>query len=361
MAQVCRMVSPSRVKRFSALRTLYVWKRSRWDPSTRNPDLLRSRNRYALVSAIRHGLAPRRHAARRDRPLQPGSPDDPGSPRLFELCSQWVRLEARPSRRRRPRRSTRSASARRPRSRYPPSGRQGGSIMKAIRIHRLGGPEVLRNTRRSPIPSRASGRRCSASRRRGSTSSTSTSAPASTRRRRCRSCPDRRRRGRWPPWAPGSAEVAVGDRVAWTGVPGDLRRAGRWRRRRGWSSCRRGHHPPGRGRHAPGDHGALPGVQHLPAEAGGRLHRPRRRRGSRPAALPDRQAARRPRPRHRLDGREGEDRPRRRRRRGDPLQPSGLLGRGQAAQRRQGRARDLRRRRQGDLREGARHPRSRAA
>ena len=121
---------------------------------------------------------------------------------------------------------------------------------------------------------------------------------------------------------PGVTEVAVGDRVAYTGVRAPTP---------SWPSCRRrgsSSSPTGVSTRQ-GAAAMLQGMtahylacSHLSAEAGRRLPRPRggRRRG--PAPLPDRQAARRARHRHRLHRGEGEARPRGRRRRGHPLHAS---------------------------------------
>ena len=56
---------------------------------------LRSRNRYALVSAIRHGLRRAgKPAAEIDRFSQEAlATQDPGG--LEEICNRWVRLEHR--------------------------------------------------------------------------------------------------------------------------------------------------------------------------------------------------------------------------------------------------------------------------
>ena len=220
--------------------------------------------------------------------------------------------------------------------------------MKAIRVHSLGGPEVLQlEDVPDPAPERGRGA-SSASRPRASTSSTSTSAPASTRAGAARSRPGQEAAGTVAAVGPGVDRRRRGRPGGLHRHPRRLRRAGGGARGAAGASCPTGVTArqgaaamlQGMTAHylATSTYPLKPGDACLVHAAAG---------GVGPAPLPDRQAARRPRASAPSPPRRRRARPRGRRRRGDPLHRAGLRRRGQAPDRRPGRAGGLRRRRAG--------------
>ena len=177
--------------------------------------------------------------------------------------------------------------------------------MRAIRIQQFGGPEAM-GLEELPTPKPGDGQalvRIEAAgvnfidvyQRTGPLQAAAAARPrAGGRRHRRGGGPRRRRR-------------PVGDRVAWTGIPGVVRdaRRGAGRPARHAAGGRR-RASDGRGRDAPGHDGALPGALDVPAEGRRHLPGPRGRRRRRAAALPDGEAAR-------ARGSSAPSRPRRRR------------------------------------------------
>ena len=205
------------------------------------------------------------------------------------------------------------------------------------------------------------GRSWSAWRRRASTSSTSTTAPASTRTR-CPLVPGMEGAGVVVAVGPGGHSLARGG-------PGRLERTSS-APTPSTCSCpadRAVAVPPGMGT----DTAAalmLQGMtahylctEHLPAEAGPHLPRPRGGGRRRPAARADGEAARGARHRHGGHRGQGRARPRGGRRRGDPLHAGGLPRGGEAPHRRARRGRRVRLGGEDDRREEPRLPRRPAA
>ena len=212
------------------------------------------------------------------------------------------------------------------------------SSMKAIRVNTPGGPEVLRYED-VPEPD-AQGRRGHGEgrRRRASTTSTSTSAHRPVQAELPLTL-GLEAGGTVTAVGPNVTEVKVGDKVAYTGVPGAYAQYAAVPAAR-LVSC-----PTGLSTRQ-GAAAMLQGMtahylacSTYPLKSGRHLPRPRRGRRCRAAPLPDREDAGRPRDRDRVHRGQGQARARGRRRRRHPLHEAGLRGRGEAADRRQGRCR----------------------
>ena len=155
---------------------------------------LRSRNRFALVSAIRHGL--RRAGtppAEIDRFSQEAlSTQDPRG--LEEICSRWVRLEAAPA----PRLTSRLPI--RPLSRYPVP-RTGGGDHES-HSHSPSGRSRGAELEDVPDPQPGEGQALVRVEAAGVNFIDVYFRTGLYKARRCRSPPGRRRRAPWPPSAP---------------------------------------------------------------------------------------------------------------------------------------------------------------
>ena len=213
----------------------------------------------------------RRHRVRRAPALARGRPRSPAA------CATLLGLGLTAHAGRADGRGRRYSAAHAQGDRRPRARRPGGS--------------ALRGRPRCPRPGRA--RRASARPRSASTSSTSTSGTASTRRRSCRSCPGRRGRASSRRSGPGVTEVAVGDRVAYAGLPGVVRRgADRAGRASGEAAARDRRQDGGRD-DAQGDDGGGPAAALRARRARRHDPVPRRRRRRRQHRLPVGEAPRR--------------------------------------------------------------------